>query len=62
VAGPAREVIFEMTRMGRIVRVTAVDAKTGAEAVIQGPATSSQKELQRVALAKLNYVLNKQKA
>ena len=58
----AREVLFEHTRIGAIVRVTAIDAATGIEAVIQGPASTNKQELQRVALAKLNYVLQKQKA
>ncbi len=57
---PQGDVIFEHTRIGSIVRVTAVHAATGTEAVIQGPATSSPGELQRVALAKLNYVMRKQ--
>ncbi len=57
---PANDVIFEHTRIGNIVRVTAVHAATGTEAVIQGPAASSQHELQRIALAKLNYVMRKQ--
>ena len=59
---PAREVLFEHTRLGAIMRVTAIDAATGTEAVIQGPASASTHELRRVALAKLNYVLQKQKA
>lgn len=54
-----REVIFEMARVGTLMRVTAVDAATGVEVVIQGPAGASQAELQRVALNKLLYVLNK---
>jgi len=57
----AREVIFEYTRIGSIVRVTAVDATTGTEVVIQGPAASSQHELQRIALNKLKYVMEKGK-
>lgn len=56
-----REVLIEMARMGSIMRVTAVDAATGTEVVIQGPANASQKELQKVAIAKLNYVMKRKK-
>jgi len=55
-----REVIFEMKRIGSIMRVTAIDASTGTESVIQGPATASQSELQRIALNKLIYVMKKE--
>lgn len=54
-----REVIFEHTKVGTIMKVTAIDAVTGTEVVIQGPANALPQELQRVALTKLNYVLNK---
>ena len=54
------EVLFEMVRIGTILRVTAVHAATGTEVVIQGPATQPE-TLKRNALAKLRYVLNKQK-
>lgn len=47
------EVYFEFQYVGQAVRVAAVDAKTGTEVVIMGPATASQDELQRVALQKL---------
>lgn len=57
--GKKREVMFEMIRIGAIMRVTAVDADTGTEAVIQGPANAGQTELQRVAMAKLDYVIRK---
>jgi len=40
--------------------VTAIDAKTGTEASIVGPAGGTDTELKRVALAKLQYVLAKQ--
>jgi hypothetical protein len=60
--GNKREVIFEHAKVGAIMRVTAIDAATGTEVVIQGPASASPQELQRVALTKLNYVLNKRKA
>jgi hypothetical protein len=55
------EVLFELTRIGSIVRVTAVDPATGIEAVIQGPAHLSQQELQRSAAKKLQFLLQKEK-
>lgn len=55
------EVLFEFVQIGTIVRVTAVHAATGTEVVIQGPASQPQSLLQRTALAKLRYVLEKQK-
>jgi len=53
------EVLFEYARIGSVVKVTAVDADTGIEAVIQGAAATPQAVLQRAALAKLRYVLDK---
>lgn len=58
---PPDEVLFEFVQIGAIMRVTAVHAATGTEAVIQGPVALSQSNLQRAALAKLRYVLEKQK-
>jgi len=54
-----REVLFEFTRIGQTVRVTAIDAETGTEAVIQGSATMPPHTLQKTALAKLDYVMGK---
>lgn len=53
------EVIFEFTQVGSIVKVVAVHAATGREAVIQGPAYRSQKALRDAALAKLRFLLEK---
>ncbi|MFA6280439.1 MAG: hypothetical protein WC612_06585 [Bdellovibrionales bacterium] len=53
------EVLFEYTQIGAIMKVTAVDAQTGTEVVIQGPASMPQSVLQRTALTKLRYVLDK---
>lgn len=55
------QVLFELRRIGNSVRVTAIDEETGTEAVIQGPATLSTQQLQTNALAKLRYILEKQK-
>lgn len=55
------EVLFEFTQIGSIMKVTAVDAETGTEVVIQGQASLPQTTLQNTALAKLRYVLEKKK-
>lgn len=48
-----REVYFEFIAVGPQVKVTAVDAETGLEVSIVGPARASAADLERVALAKL---------
>ncbi|MAS87919.1 MAG: hypothetical protein CMH30_08115 [Micavibrio sp.] len=54
-----REVIFEFTQIGHIVKVTAMDVKSKTEIVMQGPTTVPQKMLEKNALKKLEYVLSK---
>jgi hypothetical protein len=49
----AGEVYFEFTPIGRQVRVAAIDAATGLEVVILGPATATQHQLEALALRKL---------
>ena len=48
-----REVYFEFTAIGRVVRVAAVDATTGIETVVMGPANAALADLQQLALGKL---------
>ncbi|MDP4840922.1 MAG: hypothetical protein NWR43_05050 [Alphaproteobacteria bacterium] len=40
----------------------AVDTITGLEVTIMGPKTASQAYLERIALTKLRYALNKQRS
>ena len=47
------DVYFEFVSIGRNVKVSAIDAATGTEVSIMGPATASQADLQRLALQKL---------
>ncbi|MPZ38380.1 MAG: serine hydroxymethyltransferase [Rhizobiales bacterium] len=47
------DVYFEFVAIGRNVKVSAIDAATGTEVSIMGPATASQPDLQRLALQKL---------
>ena len=58
-AEPGREVYFEMTRVGASVRVAAIDAATGVEVTVVGPASAAPSDLQRLALAKLKARLAK---
>ncbi len=54
------EILIETQRIGMALRVTAVDAATGTEVVFQAPAASSREGLQRLAAAKLSYVMRKE--
>ena len=47
------EIYFEFVAIGRHVKVSAIDATTGTEVSVMGPATASQADLQRLALQKL---------
>jgi hypothetical protein len=57
----AGETIFEIIRIGSAVKVTAVDAATGTEAVIVGDPAASESQLKRLARQKLDYVLSKRR-
>jgi Domain of unknown function (DUF6898) len=48
-----REIYFEFRPVGAVVRVAAIDAETGIEITVMGPATASQRDLERLALRKL---------
>jgi hypothetical protein len=50
---PASGVYFEFTPVGASVKVAAIDAATGTEVCVIGPARASQADLQRLALQKL---------
>ena len=50
---PMREVYFEFTPVGASVKVVAIDASTGIEVSVTGPARAAQSDLQRLALQKL---------
>jgi hypothetical protein len=47
------DVYFEFTPIGRSVKVSAIDAATGIEVSVIGPASAAQADLQRLALQKL---------
>ena len=61
-AGARGEVYIEYKQVGQAIRVTAVDAATGLEVVIMGPASAAQTHLQKVAVEKLKMQLKKAEA
>lgn len=54
------EVLFEFTRIGNAVRVSAIHVASGLEVTIMGPASAPQSSLRDNALQKLRYMLAKQ--
>jgi hypothetical protein len=48
-----REVYFEFTPVGSVVKVAAVDSATVIEVSVMGPASAPQAVLERLALQKL---------
>ena len=54
-----REVIFEFTSFGTLVKVTAMDTESLTEVTIQGPSSAGEAILKNNALKKLEYVLRK---
>ncbi|MGP1396146.1 MAG: DUF6898 family protein [Inquilinaceae bacterium] len=59
VAMDVDDILLEFQRFGHVVKVTAVDARTGTEVCLQAPAGLSQIEMERAAAAKLAYVMNR---
>ena len=56
------EVLFEMRRVGRSVRVAAIDPITPTEVILVAPAKLSLNDMKRVAARKLVYVMSKKQA
>ena len=48
-----REILFEFTAVGAVVKVSAIDAETGVEVSVMGPAGAAQADLRRLAASKL---------
>jgi len=55
-----REVFFEFTALGATVKVAAIDAATGIEVIVVGPANAARFDLKRLALAKLKARIERQ--
>ena len=53
-ANDPREVFFEFIAIGSAVKVVAIDAATGTEVSVIGPAGAAQADLEQLALGKLN--------
>jgi hypothetical protein len=47
------EVLFEMTQIGPVMKVVAIDAATGEEVAVMGPAYGAAAPLRTLAQAKL---------
>ena len=56
-----REIYLEFHRVGDYVKVSAIDAATNLEVSIVGSTRTTQQQLTRVAVRKLEYVLNKRR-
>lgn len=52
-----RDVIFEITRIGEVQRVAAVDVASGVEVVVQTPANTALADAHALALRKLERAL-----
>jgi hypothetical protein len=57
----SREILIECQAIGNIMRVTAVDTKTGTEISFQAPQNTAKTMIQSLAASKMRYVLEKQK-
>ncbi|MDP1670596.1 MAG: DUF6898 family protein [Alphaproteobacteria bacterium] len=56
-----KDVLIEFVRIGNSVKVSAIDPATGTEVSIVGPSNMSEAQLSSNAIAKLRYVLAKNK-
>lgn len=56
-----REVLFEFRRVGKFLKVTAIDPYTNTEVSMVGNPRYSKELLQRVATRKLAYVIAKRR-
>jgi hypothetical protein len=56
-SGSDREVIFEITRVGDVQRIAAVDVATGIEVVLQAPSNAALADVRALALRKLERAL-----
>lgn len=54
-----KEIYIEYKQIGQAMKVTAIDAETGMEVVIMGPASAAQAHLQKIAVQKLEMQLKK---
>jgi len=55
-------ILLEITRMGNAQKVTAVDPVSGLEVSFVAPLTAGRMEIDRLARAKLAYVMRRKSA
>lgn len=54
-----REVFFEFVSVAGLIKVSAIDAATGTEVSVFGPASAARRDLERLALRKLEAALQR---
>ena len=54
-----KEYLFEFSWVGAYVKVSAIDPETNTEVSIVGDSNTTEAELKRVAINKLEYVIKK---
>lgn len=59
-SGQPGEIFLEFIPIGKMMRVVAIDAASGLETTIMGPANASRADLERVAVRKLKMMLSRQ--
>ena len=57
-----REILIEIVTIGAYAKASAIDAATGTEVSITGPADADRATLEAAAIRKLQFVLSKQNA
>ena len=57
----SREIYFEFNTIGVSVKIVAIDALTGTEVSVVGPASAAQSDLEKLALAKLKARLARER-
>jgi hypothetical protein len=55
------DILIEFVIQGNVVKATAIDAASGVEASIVGPANAPREALSMAAVRKLKYVMEKKK-
>lgn len=58
---PRAGIILELTTVGSVQKVTAVDEATGTEVSFIVPPSAARADIERLARSKLDYVLRKRK-
>ena len=55
------EVYFEFVAIGNVVKVTAIDGRTGTEVSAMGPTSARKADLQQLALQKLKARIKRER-